>query len=92
MYIDTYMEGGCIVVEKTQGGHNATQHHDQRHNTENTESLQLERVPLIQAFQFIIFKPKFVPRSPFCCLNSMVHNSLTVMILLPDLKMINIQY
>lgn len=41
------MESGCIIVGKTQGGHNATQHHDQRHNTENAESLQLERVPLI---------------------------------------------
>lgn len=67
------MKGSRIVEGKREGRHYAAEHHNEGHNAQHREALQLERVTLIETFQLIVLEAQRIERSAARRLDGMVH-------------------
>lgn len=65
-----------MIVQHTQPRHDATQNDDQRHDTGHTETLQLERVPLVEALQFVVLEAQLVPRTALGRFYGVIHGDV----------------
>lgn len=68
-----YLEGGCIIEGQRQGRHDAAENDDEGHHAQHREALQLEGVPLVEAFQLVVLEPQRVERAAARRFHGMVH-------------------
>lgn len=73
VYQETHMQRGRLIVRHAERRHDAAQHHDQRHHAGDAEALQLERVPLVQAFQFVVLEAQLIPQPALGRLHRVIH-------------------
>lgn len=69
----THMQCGRLVVRHAERCHDAAQDDNQRHDAGDAEPLQLERVALVEAFQFVVLEAQLVPQPSFRCFDGVIH-------------------
>jgi len=67
------VKGGRIIEGQREGRHHPAEDEYQGHHSQHREALQLERVPLVEAFQLVVLEAQRVERAAARRLHGMIH-------------------